>query len=114
VEPDRWILDRKSGQILSHHPARREKILSAGPKGVRLENLQGTLRHRAPLRDKEVKEVYDLAMKAESLFGSPRMRSGPISRKPFTRFRLGRSRLAPRHQKTSGPGISVFTGALTI
>ncbi len=71
VEPDRWILDRKSGHILSHRPARREKILSAGPKGVRLENLQGTLRHRAPLRDKEVKEVYDLAMKAESLFGSP-------------------------------------------
>jgi pyruvate,water dikinase len=71
VEPDRWILDRKSGHILSHRPARREKILSAGPKGVRLENLQGTLRRRAPLRDREVKEVYDLAMKAESLFGSP-------------------------------------------
>jgi rifampicin phosphotransferase len=71
VEPDRWILDRNSGHILSHRPARREKILSAGPKGVRLENLQGTLRHRAPLRDKEVKEVYDLAMKAEALFGSP-------------------------------------------
>ncbi|NTV57876.1 MAG: hypothetical protein HGA74_11405, partial [Deltaproteobacteria bacterium] len=71
VEPDRWILDRKSGRILSHHPARREKILSAGPEGVRLENLQGTLRRRAPLRDREVKEVYALAMKAESLFGSP-------------------------------------------
>ncbi len=71
VEPDRWILDRNSGHILSHRPARREKILSAGPKGVRLENLQGALRRRAPLRDREVKEVYDLAMKAESLFGSP-------------------------------------------
>lgn len=71
VEPDRWILDRKSGHILSHRPARREKILSAGPEGVRLENLQGTLRRRAPLRDREVKEVYDLAMKAEALFGSP-------------------------------------------
>ncbi len=71
VEPDRWILDRKSGHILSHRPARREKILSAGPEGVRLENLQGTLRRRAPLRDREVKEVYDLVMKAEALFGSP-------------------------------------------
>jgi phosphoenolpyruvate synthase/pyruvate phosphate dikinase len=71
VEPDRWILDRHSGQILSHRPARREKILAPAPKGVRLENLQGTLRRRAPLRDREVKEVYDLAMKAESLFGSP-------------------------------------------
>ena len=27
VEPDRWILDRDSGRILSHHAARREKIL---------------------------------------------------------------------------------------
>lgn len=71
VEPDRWTLDRNSGHILSHRPARREKILAPGPKGVRLENLRGTLRHRAPLRDREVKEVYDLAMKAESLFGSP-------------------------------------------
>jgi len=32
VEPDRWILDRKSGHILSHRPARREKILAPGPK----------------------------------------------------------------------------------
>ncbi len=71
VEPDRWILNRDSGKILSHHPARREKILVPGPQGVRLENLQGTLRHRAPLRDREVKEVYGLVMKAEALFGSP-------------------------------------------
>jgi len=71
VEPDRWILDRESGQILSHHPARREKVLVPGPKGVQLETLPRKLRHRAPLMDKEVKEVYDLVMQAESLFGSP-------------------------------------------
>ena len=33
VEPDRWILDRDSGHILSHHPARREKILVARTAG---------------------------------------------------------------------------------
>jgi len=71
VEPDRWILDRDSGKILSHHPARREKILVPGPKGVRLENLPSKLRNRAPLMNKEVKEVHDLVMKAEALFGSP-------------------------------------------
>jgi phosphoenolpyruvate synthase/pyruvate phosphate dikinase len=71
VEPDRWILDRESGQILSHHPAHREKILAPGPQGVRLEVLSRKLRDRAPLRDKEVKAVYRLVMKAESLFGSP-------------------------------------------
>ena len=71
VEPDRWILNRDSGKILSHHPARREKVLMPGPKGVRLETLPRKLRNRAPLNDKEVKEVYDLVMKAEALFGSP-------------------------------------------
>ena len=71
VEPDRWILDRKSGKILSHRPARREKILVPGLKGVQLKALPRSLRHRAPLIDEEVKEVYDFAMKAESLFGSP-------------------------------------------
>jgi rifampicin phosphotransferase len=71
VEPDRWILDRKSGRILSHHPARREKRLAPGPQGAHLQILPRNLRSRAPLKDKEVKEVYDFVMKAESLFGHP-------------------------------------------
>jgi pyruvate,water dikinase len=71
VEPDRWILDRENGNILKHHPARRERILVPGPKGVQLETLPGKLRNRPPLLDKEVKEVYAFVMKAESLFGSP-------------------------------------------
>ena len=71
VEPDRWILDRKTGRIVSHHAARREKLLAPGPKGVGLKTLAPQLRNRAPLRDEEVKEVYGLAMKAEALFGPP-------------------------------------------
>ena len=71
VEPDRWILNRGDGQILSHHPPRREKILVPSPQGVRLEILSPELQHSAPLRDVEVQEVYGLVMKAESLFGSP-------------------------------------------
>ena len=71
LEPDRWILDRGSGRILSHHDARREKILVPVPQGVRLESFPHKLRHRAPLRNREVKDVYGLVMKAETLFGSP-------------------------------------------
>jgi phosphoenolpyruvate synthase/pyruvate phosphate dikinase len=70
LEPDRWILDRNSGRILSHHAALREKILVPVNRGVRLESLPRKLRHRAPLRNREVKEVYGLVMKAETLFGS--------------------------------------------
>lgn len=71
VEPDRWILDRASGRILSHQPARREKVLAPGPEGVRLEALRPQLRKSAPLEAREVGEVYDLVMTAESLFGCP-------------------------------------------
>lgn len=71
LEPDRWILDRDSGRIRSHHAALRENILVPVPQGVRLESLPRKLRHRAPLRNREIKEVYGLVMKAETLFGSP-------------------------------------------
>jgi len=71
VEPDRWILERGNGRILSHHPSRREKIVAPGPRGVRIESLPPKLQQTAPLKDGEVREVYGLAMKAESMFGSP-------------------------------------------
>ena len=71
LEPDRWILDRDSGRILSHHAALRENILVPVAQGVRLESLPRSLRHRAPLRNRDVTEVHGLVMKAESLFGTP-------------------------------------------
>jgi phosphohistidine swiveling domain-containing protein len=71
VEADRWILDRGSGRILSHHPSRREKIVAPGPQGVRIEILPPALQQTEPLKDAEVRDVYGLAMKAESMFGSP-------------------------------------------
>jgi pyruvate,water dikinase len=71
VEPDRWILGRHTGEILSHTPARREKGLNAALLGTRLENLPPELREKAPLVKSDVSEVFQLAMKAESLFKSP-------------------------------------------
>jgi pyruvate,water dikinase len=71
LEPDRWILDRNSGRILSHHAALREKILVPVPQGVRLESLPRKLHNRAPLRNSDVNEIYGLVMNAEAIFGSP-------------------------------------------
>ena len=34
VEPDRWLLDRKSGRIISHIPAVRENRVIANQRGV--------------------------------------------------------------------------------
>jgi pyruvate,water dikinase len=71
VEPDRWILNRKTGGIISHTPAIREKALSAAPEGVRVETLASALRNKPPLEILEISAVFGLAMKAETIFGPP-------------------------------------------
>jgi len=71
VEPDRWILNRRKGMIVSHHPALRDKALRPVPGGIRLRSLSTELKKRPPLKEREVAEVYDLAMQAEFLFGPP-------------------------------------------
>ena len=71
VEPDRWILKRKTGKIISHTPAIREKALIAAPEGVRVEPLAQALRNRPPLEAPEISSVFGLAINAETLFGPP-------------------------------------------
>ncbi len=71
VEPDRWILKRETGEEISHHEAKREKTLSYAPGGVRLEPLAPDLRDKPPLRPAEIREIFGLTGKAETIFGSP-------------------------------------------
>ncbi|MFC1579479.1 PEP/pyruvate-binding domain-containing protein [Thermodesulfobacteriota bacterium] len=71
VEPDRWVLDRESGKILTHNQANREKAIRPAGSGVRFETLDSALRERPPLDEADIGAVYGLAMKMETLFGSP-------------------------------------------
>jgi len=71
VEPDRWILSRKTGGIISHTPAIRDKALRPAPEGVRVEPLAPKLRNKPPLEIPEISAVFGLAMKAEAFFGPP-------------------------------------------
>ena len=71
VEPDRWFLKRETGDIISHHPAHREKTLVYLAGGVRLEPLPLEKQSTPPLGSSEVGEVFGLSRKAETLFGSP-------------------------------------------
>ncbi len=71
VEPDRWVLDRESGNILAHHGAGREKAVRPAQSGVRVEPLAAELQGRPPLDEADVGAVYGLAMKMENLFGTP-------------------------------------------
>lgn len=71
IEPDRWILQRKTGKVFSHAPAVREKAMVQAESGVHLAPLAKEQQRLFPLSEKEVLEVFDLSMQSEAYFGSP-------------------------------------------
>jgi phosphohistidine swiveling domain-containing protein len=71
VEPDRWVLDRKTGLVRSHDPAQRDKVVVAATDGVRLETLGMAEKSLPPLDQEKIAKVFDLCLKAEKLFGGP-------------------------------------------
>ncbi len=71
VEPDRWVVDRDYGRILSHTPAPRSHRLSATEKGVETLPLPPETAAKPPLAEDEVQAVVALSRKAEAHFGVP-------------------------------------------
>jgi pyruvate,water dikinase len=71
VEPDRWIVDRATGEVLSHAPAQRERFVIPGEGGVQLDLLPHHLSAHPPLTESEVLGVFNQAQQLESLFGAP-------------------------------------------
>ncbi len=71
VEPDRWILDRSEGRILSHTAPTRQEAVAPALEGTRLQPLSAEQRDRPPLTDDEVLRVFDLAMHAEAVLQYP-------------------------------------------
>jgi pyruvate,water dikinase len=71
ITPDRWILDRRSGDIISHAPAQRRFWMVAGDDGLCKEPLPQALVHTPPLTVEEVKAVFEMALRAEAVFDSP-------------------------------------------
>jgi hypothetical protein len=71
VQPDRWIMRRQSGELLSHTPATREKAVMPVEGGVELRPLDQKLAGKAPIDQDQVHQVFTLNLKAEQLFGAP-------------------------------------------
>jgi phosphohistidine swiveling domain-containing protein len=71
VEPDRWTLDRKTGQVLSHQPASRDKAVFASASGVETRPLPAVRAQAPPLAPEEVVSVFKAALNVERFFGSP-------------------------------------------
>jgi pyruvate,water dikinase len=71
VEPDRWIVDRKTGAILSHTPVPRTRALISSADGVRFEPLPALQSEKPPLSDDQVTRIFNLVTTAERLFNAP-------------------------------------------
>jgi pyruvate,water dikinase len=71
VEPDRWILRRTDGKVLSHTPVLRNQVMCPTRKGVRLIKIDPKKAQVAPLSQNRVKAVFMLGTKAEESFGQP-------------------------------------------
>lgn len=71
VQPDRWLLDRRSGRILSHVPVDRSHKVATLSHGVGLGPLTKKLAQRAPLTPPGVRRIFGMAKEVERMFGYP-------------------------------------------
>jgi pyruvate,water dikinase len=70
VEPDRWILDRKTNNIISHTPATRRYWMVPIEQGIQLEPLPERIVKTAPLDEEEAVVVFSQARRTEEFFGT--------------------------------------------
>ena len=83
IEPDRWIVERETGELLQHYqPLRTQKMASSGGEakadgeteftsGTRLVPLEPAERDSPPLSAETLRKVLNAAAAAERLFGCP-------------------------------------------
>lgn len=84
IEPDRWILDRDSGTIAYHrNPSKRDHMLSLNTEGTLIEKLPPSLSEKEPLKEAEIRKIYEMAMISEDFFGCPQDMEWTISGDEF-------------------------------
>jgi rifampicin phosphotransferase len=71
VEPDRWILERASGCIVSHTVPLRDRFVVPATEGVRVDPLPPDKAQIPPLSETEVLDVHRMVLRGESIFGAP-------------------------------------------
>jgi pyruvate,water dikinase len=55
IEPDRWVISRRNGIVVSFEPAKRLKAIMSAPQGVEMIELSKQKKRRPPLNKAEVK-----------------------------------------------------------
>lgn len=70
VEPDRWVIDRNSGDIIKHIiPSGRELVTRLRDTGTVLEDPGTKISNIVPLAENDVHRLYDISMALEKRFG---------------------------------------------
>jgi pyruvate,water dikinase len=70
LTPDRWLLERNSGRVVSYTPAEKDKIVVPSNKGIQLVYLQNQ-KGAPPVSEEELSQLFDVALKSEEVFGAP-------------------------------------------
>lgn len=68
VEPDRWVISRSNGKMISYTPAAKSRVIVADNSGIRTSSVSGAMKSKAPLTDKEIHGVYILCKNVERIF----------------------------------------------
>ncbi len=71
IAPDRWTLDRRTGNVISHTPAVREQALRPVDGGVISMPLAEAEQHAPPLDEDSLDRVFGMAMTLEKTFEWP-------------------------------------------
>ena len=72
VEPDRWLLDKASGSLLSHNAVERKQACSIDQTGgIKFEDLPHQLSSCPPLKPAQLEKIYELAKLLEKLNEAP-------------------------------------------
>jgi len=71
IAPDRWHLSRSSGRVIRHESPVRERCAVAVPDGVSFIELTADLARTPPLKDQEVRLIWETGRQLETLFDRP-------------------------------------------
>jgi pyruvate,water dikinase len=71
VQPDRWLLQRTTGEIVDHQPAPRQRRVALQAEGTGLVDLPAEQADVAPLTVSDVRAVWEMGRRAEACFGRP-------------------------------------------
>ena len=70
IEPDRWVLSRKNGRVISYTPAIKNNIITAQKSGISISEIPGVAAGKAALTENEIHGVYSFCKKVEDIFGT--------------------------------------------